>query len=106
MTISRVELQGQVTRAQDFTTLKQNADNKGTVDQSNFQRQFDQTVDNRVRQVNQGQQAENEGKRFDAKDEGNGSYAGDGGRRRQKEKKEQNDGKVMIKGQSSFDMKI
>ena len=38
MTISRVELQGQVTRAQDFTTIKQNEDNKGVVDQTNFQR--------------------------------------------------------------------
>ncbi|GFI46095.1 hypothetical protein IMSAGC019_01408 [Lachnospiraceae bacterium] len=38
--ISRVEIQGQVTRAQDFTTIKQNEDNKGMVDQSNFQQQF------------------------------------------------------------------
>ena len=29
MTISRVELQGQVTRAQDFTNIKQNEDHKG-----------------------------------------------------------------------------
>lgn len=61
MTISRVELQGQVTRAQDFTTIKQNEDNKGVVDQTNFQRQFDKTVDNRLRQVHQGDRAENEG---------------------------------------------
>ena len=54
MTISRVELQGQVTRAQDFTTIKQNEDNKGVVDQTNFQRQFDKTIDNRLRQVHQG----------------------------------------------------
>ena len=45
MTISRVEIQGQVTRAQDFTTIKHNEDNKGMVDQSNFQRQFDQSVE-------------------------------------------------------------
>ena len=65
MTISRVELQGQVTRAQDFTTIKQNEDNKGMVDQANFQRQFDRTVDNKLRQVRQGDKAENEGKRSD-----------------------------------------
>jgi hypothetical protein len=105
MTISRVALQGQVTRAQDFTTIKQNEDNKGMVDQTNFQRQFDQSVDNRLRQVNQGDRAENEGKRFDAKEKGSGSYEGDGGRGRKKEEKEQ-DGKVLIKGRSSFDIKI
>lgn len=103
MTISRVELQGQVTRAQDFTTIKHNEDNKMMVDQNNFQRQFDQTVENKARQVQQGDEAENRGKRFDAKDKGNGTYAGDGGRRRKKEEK---DGKVVLKGQSNFDMKI
>lgn len=103
MTISRVELQGQVTRAQDFTTIKHNEDNKVMVDQSNFQRQFDQTVENKVRQVRQGDEAENRGKRFDAKDKGNGSYAGDGGRKRKKEEKT---GKAVFKGQSNFDIKI
>ena len=76
MTISRVALQGQVTRAQDFTTIKQNEDNKGMVDQTNFQRQFDQRVDNRLRQVNQGDRAENEGKRFDAKEKAAGAMKG------------------------------
>ncbi|MBO5055970.1 MAG: hypothetical protein J6C64_06415 [Lachnospiraceae bacterium] len=105
MTISRVEIQGQLTRAQDFTTIKQNQDNKGLVDQTNFQKQFNQTVENKVRQVHQGDKAENEGKRFDAKEKGNGTYYGDGGKRRKKEEKEK-DGKVVLKGHGSFDMKI
>lgn len=105
MTISRVELQGQVTRAQDFATIKHNEDNKGMVDQANFQRQFDQSVDNRLRQVRQGDRAENEGKKFDAKEKGNGNYSGDGGKNRKKEEKEK-DGRVFLKGQGGFDIKI
>ena len=105
MTISRVVLQGQVTRAQDFTTIKQNEDNKGMVDQSNFQKQFDRTVDERLRQVNQGDRTENEGKRFDAKEKGDGSYHGDGGKNRKRDDKEA-DGKVLIKGRGGFDIKI
>lgn len=105
MTISRVEIQGQVTRAQDFTTIKQNEDNKGMVDQSNFQRQFGQTVENRVRQVHQGDRAENNSKKFDAKEKGNGSYAGDGGRRRKKSEGE-GDGRALPKRQGGFDIKI
>ena len=105
MTISRVELQGQVTRAQDFTTIKHNEDNKVAVDQTNIQRQFDQNVDIRLRQVNQSDQAENHEKRFDAKEKGNGTYSGDGGKRRKKEEKEE-DGKVVLKGRGGFDMKI
>ncbi len=104
MTISRMELQGQVTRAQDFTTIKHNEDNKVTVDQSNFQQQFDRTVENKVRQVRQGDRAESSEKRYDAKDEGNGKYTGDGGRKRKKEEKEA-DGKVVFKGYRGFDMK-
>lgn len=105
MSISRIELQGQVTRAQDFTTLKHNEDNKGVVDQSNFQKRFDQSVDNRLHQVQQGDKAENEGRRFDAKEKGNGTYSGDGGQKRKK-KEDEEDGKVLKKGQSSFDIKI
>ena len=70
MTISRVELQGQVTRAQDFTTIKHNEDNKVTVNQTNIQREFGQAVDLKLRHVNRGEQAENQGKKFDAKEKG------------------------------------
>lgn len=105
MTISRVELQGQVARAQDFTTIKHNEDNKVNVDQTNIQRQFDQNVDIKLRQVNQKEQTQNQEKRFDAKEKGNGTYAGDGGKRRKKEEKEK-DGTVMLKSRGGFDIKI
>ena len=102
MTISRVELQGQVTRAQDFTNIKHNEDNKAMVDQSNFQYQFSQSVETKARQVIQGDRTENEGKGADAKEKGNGHYSGDGGRHRRKEEKE-SDGRVVLKGRDSFD---
>lgn len=105
MTISRVEIQGQITRAQDFTTIKHQEDNKGLVDHTHFQKQFDEKTEMKARQIQQGDKAENEGKRFDAKEQGNGVYYGDGGRRRKKEEKNK-DGKVVIKGQSGFDIKI
>ena len=103
MSINRIELQGTITRAQDYTTIKHNEDNKGMVDQSNFQRQFDQTVENKVRQVHQGDRTENQGKKFDAKEKGNGNYSGDGGSRR---KKPEEDGKVVLKSRGGFDIKI
>ena len=97
MTISRLELQGQVTRAQDFTNIKQNEDN--------FQSQFDRTVETRVRQVRRQDEVEKHEKKYDAKEKGNGNYAGDGGKRRKKENGE-NEGKVFLKGQGGFDIKI
>ena len=105
MTISRVELQGQVTRAQDFTTIKHNEDNKVTVNQTNIQREFGQAVDLKLRQVNQGEQTENHGKKFDAKEKGNGTYSGDGGKKRKKEDKPAA-GRPLYGGMGGFDMKI
>lgn len=106
MSISRIELQGTITRAQDYTTIKHNDDNKGMVDQTNFQNQFHKAVDNKLTQVHHGENAEYENKRFDAKDKGSNQYSGDGGRQRKKDSEQEQDGKVMIKSMRRFDMKI
>ena len=108
MSINRIELQGTITRAQDYTTIKHNEDNKGMIDQTNFQTQFKKTVDNKLTQVHHGDNADNENKRFDAKEQGSNQYAGDGGKRRRKgsEKDTDADGKVILKGMGRFDMKI
>ena len=108
MSINRIELQGTITRAQDYTTIKHNEDNKGMIDQTNFQTQFKKTVDNKLTQVRHSDNADNENKRFDAKEQGNNQYAGDGGKRRRKESAKDTDvdGKVILKGIGRFDMKI
>ena len=106
MSINRIELQGTITRAQDFTTIKQNEDNTGMVDQSNFQMQFNKTVDQKLTHVRHGDNAEGKGKGADAKEKGNGEYSGDGGRNRKRKAGEDEDGKVVLKGMSRFDMKI
>ncbi|WMC92989.1 hypothetical protein [Kineothrix sp. MB12-C1] len=108
MSISRIELQGQIARAQDYTTIRHNENNKGIVDQNNFQTQFNKVVDERTTQVHHGENTENQNKRFDAKDKGNGQYSGDGGQNRKKDegKNKDSDGKVFIKNMSRFDMKI
>lgn len=106
MAINPLILQGPITRSQDFTTIKHNEDTKGMVDQMNIQKQFDHQVDNRLHQVQKKDDTENEGKQYDAKEKGNGQYTGDGGQKQKKGKKEQADGKVFLKGQSNFDIKI
>lgn len=105
MSISRVELQGQVTRAQDFTNIKQHEDFKGMTDQSNIQSQTQQRAEHRMHQVNQGEQTENRQKRFDAKEQGNSSYTGDGGQNR-KHQDSKEDRKFLGKEHSGFDIRI
>lgn len=103
MAIGFVEMQGQITRAQDFMTVKHNEDTKGLVDQSNFGQQVARQVERQAQRVNEGDKAENRQKKFDAKEKGSNEYRGDGGRNRKKEKKEP-DGKVLLKGVSTFEI--
>ncbi len=106
MAIGQIELQGQITRAQDYSPIKQNEDNKGLVDQANVGNQFTKIVENHVTKVNQKDQTENHNKKFDAKEKGNNEYGGDGGRNRNNNGKasKEPDGKVLLKGVGNFDL--
>lgn len=103
MAIGFVELQGQITRAQDYTTIKHNDDTKGMVEQANFGQQMTKQVEKQVKRVNKGDQPEYHERKFDAKDKGSNEYHGDGGKNRKGLKKE-SDGKVLLKGVSTFDV--
>lgn len=105
MSISPILFNGSVSRMQDVSTLKHNEDTKGMVDQGNFQNAFHKEIDHRLNQVNQSEETENRQKKFDAKEKGDNSYEGDGGKNRKKENENRN-GKVIPKKMSSFDMKI
>ncbi len=105
MTISRVELQGQITRAQDFTNIKHNEDNKPMVDQSQIMQRNDKAVDLRLHHVNDTEHSENRQRKMDAKEEGSNQYQGDGGKKRRKNGDQ--DGQVVRKGiPHGFDLKI
>lgn len=105
MAIGSISLQGQISRAQDFSTIKQNEDNKVLVDQGNFQMQFKKEVNQNMNRVRQSDNTENQGKKYDAKEKGGGQYSGDGGRRRNQNEQTES---VQLKNriQHGFDMKI
>lgn len=105
MAIGQIELQGQISRAQDFTTIKHNEDTRSSVEQANVSTQFAKVVEERIKKVNQGTQPEYQNKKFDAKDKGDNEYRGDGGQKRKKAKREI-DGKVLIKGVGNFDISL
>lgn len=103
--ITPVQLNAVISRSQDVTNLKQNEDNKGLVDNQNFQTHFNKEVDTHIKTVHEADNAENMKKRYDAKDKGDNEYEGDGGKNR-KQKKNPADGKVFVKKTSGFDMKV
>lgn len=105
MSINPVTLNGTLSRVQDMTMIKHNEDTKGAVDQNNFQTQFQKEINEHVTRVRQSDDSDMAKTRKDAKDKGDNEYAGDGGRRR-KRGEDKKDGKVIVRGRSSFDMKV
>lgn len=104
MAIGPIELQGTIARTQDYSSIKQNEDLKGLIDQGNFQNHFNKEINERPHQVTHSDNADFHERKFDAKEKGDNEYSGDGGKGRKRKKEET--GKVQLKGQSSFDVKI
>lgn len=92
-----------ISRAQDFATIKHNEDHKVVVDQSNFSMQVQKHTSQQTRQVQKNDESKWQEHRPDAKEKGNGSYAGDGGRQRKKQPTVE---KMVVKGRMGFDTKI
>ncbi len=106
MAIGFVEMQGQITRAQDYTTIKHNEDAKGMVEQANVGQQMTKQVERQVNRVNKGNQPEYHERKFDAKDKGSNEYHGDGGQARKRKKGENPDGKVLMKKAEKIDFSV
>lgn len=92
-----------LTRTQDYTTIKQNEDNKGFINQATIGQQTQKNTEQRIREVHSSDNTDWHNKKFDAKDKGSNEYSGDGGKERRGQKKHE---QVVVKGHQSFDMKI
>lgn len=102
-----VELNSAMTGIHDYTTIKHNEDAKGMVDQTNYQTQVEKSVEVKLTNVHQSDDANNRQKKFDARDKGSNEYSGDGGKKRdKKDEQDKKDGVVMPKSGGSFDIKI
>ena len=89
MTIRPVVLNGMIQRTQDLGNIKQQEDNKPVVQQQNISIQHEKREDQLAHQVQQTDQKENQGYRYDAKEKPD----------------EKKDGKA-ARQSSHFDMKI
>jgi len=101
-----IAVQGQITRAQDLSIIKQNEANRGFVEQLNIQKTKENDEETKSKQVLEKDDVENNGQRHDAKEKGKNQYFGDGGKGRKK-----NDGVIVKKGPGNtlitgFDIKV
>lgn len=102
--IKPVVMQGIIQRTQDISQIKQNVDNKHSLDQANIQAQFHKELVMEHKQVIKKDNASYHKDNYDAKDKGNGEYNDNQGK---KQKEENNkDGKVIVKKKGGFDVKI
>ncbi|MBO4898994.1 MAG: hypothetical protein J5509_01755 [Lachnospiraceae bacterium] len=106
MAIGAIEMQGQILRTQDYSTIKAQEDARGELAQDNIHniRQSEE-----VRQANRvsGTQASANTKNDQsASDKGSNEYTGDGGaRRREAREARARDGKVLLKAIEHIDIK-
>jgi len=98
--VSPIELNGMVSRTQDFSAIKHQDDVKPVVDQGNYQQQVSKNIENKATTVVEGQKTETDGEGT-----GSGGYAGDGGRQRKK-KEIPDEGKMIIKRKGGFDISV
>ena len=104
MAITPVEWNSVMSNTQDYTSARHQEEMKGMVDQTNFQSALDKEVKDRVNQVREKDDAQMNGKKYDAKEKGSNQYSGDGGSKRKQ--KEVAVDRVTVKGMSHFDMTV
>ncbi len=106
MAITPLEQYGAIGRTQDFSTIRQQEDAKMLGNQTLIQTQVEKEVEEKLSQVRQADHSEMKEKKFDAKEKGDNQYSGDGGKGRKKAPDKKPEGRVVLKGTGSFDMKI
>ena len=95
-----------ITRTKDDTTIKQNEDNKSAFNQMNLHQVKGKELEQKTKQVNESDNVNWHKKSFDAKDKGNGSYSGDGGKNRKNNPQNKKTEQMIVKGQEGFDIRI
>ncbi len=103
MAISPILFNASIQQTNDVLQNQTRQVEKGMVDQGHIVVQEVKQEYQKARQVVKSDQSVFKEERFDAKEKGNGSYQGDGGRNR---KRQSLDGRVIKKPEGGFDMKI
>jgi len=99
MALGAIEMQGQIMRTQDYSSIKHQEDAKTEVAQSNIAQTRQTEAERQFNRVNRSEQSAKQQMKQDASEQGNNEYSGDGGAKRNEARaKRESDGKVLIKG--------
>lgn len=107
MAIGPLQLNGIMTRTQDYTSVKQNENMKPVLDQAVFQNTIEKNIEKKLTQVKESDETDTYQRKQDAKEKGKNEYQGDGGRnRRQIHAEGEADGRVIRKSPHRFDFSV
>ncbi len=105
MALGPIELNVTVTRVQDYTTIKHNEDMRPNVQQMDLSQSNIKEADHKASYVDKKDEANNDQKKQDAKEQGKNKYMGDGGINRPGAKIPK-EGAVVKKEQGGFDFRV
>lgn len=103
MAISPIVLNGTIQQTQDVLQNQTKETHKAMLDQGNIFAQEVKREHQKAKQVVNSENSQFKEERFDAKEKGHGSYQGDGGGKR---KSRHEDGRVVVKPEGGFDIKV
>lgn len=105
MALGPIELNVTVTRVQDYTTIKHNEDMRPNIQQMDLSQKTIKDAEHKATFVDKKDEANNEQRKQDAKEQGKNKYMGDGGKNRPGAKIPK-DGTVVKKEQGGFDFRV
>jgi len=107
MSITPLGLHAMFQRSNDVSVIKQNEDNRPAMEQQSIQTQQVKQEHALTHKVARPEEKDNDNYRYDAKEKGKGTYQEQGRDRKKGQEEKKDDGKVVLKGQTShFDIKI
>ncbi|MCR4590092.1 MAG: hypothetical protein K5668_04675 [Lachnospiraceae bacterium] len=103
MAISPILFNGTIGASQNVAELRANEDGKVNIMQGEAAQRNENDTTEKLSRVREGDDANNDQRKFDSSEKGDNEYAGDGGRHRKRKDK---DGTVYIKSKGGFDITI
>ncbi len=104
MALSPIMFNGTIGASQNVAELRAGEEGKVNILQGEATRRTEDDTSGKLNRVREADDADNNLRKFDSSEKGDNEYAGDGGRNRKK--KDNKDGRVLIKNKGGFDISI
>ncbi len=108
MTVRPVHLNGMIQNTQDVSAIRHQENQRPAIEQQNIHIREQQKEQSQAQEVHKKDNADNEQKKFDAKEKGSNEYRDQRGKNKKEKKENLPDGSVKVKMTMSggFDIKI